>query len=144
MTKAPPHTPVVFLDANVMLSASWSPTSIVADVLRVPGPMKFLTCTYALDEVRRNLQLKRPAALATLDELMARVVVVATILSDDAGVPLNEKDRPIYFSAKAARADILLTGDKGFQTLAATQGDMRIMTPREFLGWILAGRPPKA
>lgn len=140
MTKALPRTLAVFLDANVMLSASWSPASIVADILRAPAPMKFLTCTYALDEVRRNLQLKRPAALPTLDELMTRVVVVATIIGDDASVPLNEKDRPIYFSAKAARADVLLTGDKGFQALAATLDDMRIMTPREFLTWILAGR----
>ncbi len=143
MTKTPPRSLVVFLDANVMLSAIWSEASIVAEVLRVPGPIKFLTCTYAMDEVRRNLHTKRPKALPSFDNLMQRVVVVATILADDPNVLLNEKDIPIYFSAKAAHADILLTGDKGFQTLAASISDMSIMTPREFLTWILAERPSR-
>jgi predicted nucleic acid-binding protein len=137
--KALPRRPVVFLDANVMLSASWSKSSFVAEVVRAAGPIQFLTCTYAVEEVRRNLQVKRPDALATFDELLTRIRVVATILEDQPDLSLNAKDRPIYVSAKAARADILLTGDKDFQSLAAKHLTPRIMTPRELLTLILGG-----
>ena len=138
--KSLPQRPVVFLDANVMLSAAWSKTSFVAEALRAAGPIQFLTCTYAVDEARRNLQAKRPESLATFDELLTRIRVVATILEDQLNLPLNAKDRPIYVSAKAAKADILLTGDKDFQSLVASHPNPRIMTPRELLTFLLGGQ----
>lgn len=140
MTRKPiPQTLVVFLDANVMLSAAWSKASFVAEVLRAGGPIQFLSCTYAVDEARRNLQAKRPESLATFDDLLTRIRVVATIIEDQLDLPLNAKDRPIYVSAKAAKADILLTGDKDFQSLAASHPNPLIMTPRELLTLLLGG-----
>lgn len=84
MTKPPTRISVVFLDANVMLSASLSTASFVAEVLRSPSPVKFLTCTYVVDEVRRNLQA---ATLADMRIMTPREFLNCSL----AGGPLKTK-----------------------------------------------------
>ena len=87
----------------------------------------------AVEEARRNLAAKKPEAVAELAMVCATLVVTGTVFQGLA-IPLNDKDKPIFYSAKACRADVLLTGDKGFRDIAAAEAGrgLEVLTPREF------------
>jgi uncharacterized protein len=106
----------VFLDANVLFSASHRPQSRVL-WLWERTDLRLLTSDYAIEEARRNL--------TTTDshERLARFIEAVDIFSmpvDSAGVEMEklpggclpEKDKPILAAAVKARATHLLTGDK--------------------------------
>ena len=101
----------VFLDANILFSASL-PKSLLADFL---GGLKrhatLLTNVYARTEAERNIAAKAPQRLAAHQEFAEKLQVVP-LLVFDLDVKLAEKDRPILCGAIAAHADYLLTGDK--------------------------------
>jgi predicted nucleic acid-binding protein len=101
----------VFLDANVLFSASLARSRMRAflDVLFQHG--ECLTSDYATEEARRNLELKSPGALPCLDALVARCELVRGITTQ-VGVELKDKDIPILGGAIAGRATHLLTGDE--------------------------------
>ncbi len=123
----------VFLDANVIFSAVWSLDGIPSRVLKRSDVFEILTCDMAVEEARRNLAAKRPEAMADFIAAVGTLVVVPTVVQG-ATIPLNSKDKPIFFTAKACRADVLLTGDRGFRNVAATEGKrgLPVLSPREF------------
>lgn len=101
----------VFLDANILFSASF-PDSLLADFL---GELKkhavLLTNAHAKTEAERNVATKIPKRLAACQKFASAVELVPLHIFD-LDVKLAEKDRPILCGAIAARADYLLTGDK--------------------------------
>ena len=103
-----------FLDANILLPSSF-PGSLPADLL---GELKkhavLLTNASAKTGAERNVGTKMPERLAACQEFASAVEWVPLQLFDLDG-KLAEKDRPIPCGAIAARADCLLTGDKGFR-----------------------------
>ena len=101
----------VFLDANILFSASF-PKSLLADFLGgLEQHAVLLTNAYARTEAERNIAAKAPKRLAAYHEFANKLQVVR-LLVFDLDVKLTDKDRPILCGAIAAHADYLLTGDK--------------------------------
>lgn len=100
----------VFLDANILFSASQARSRMRAflDVLFQHGAC--LTSDYAIEEARRNLELKSPSALPRLEYLVKKCELISALLAEP-GVELKPKDIPILGGAIAGNATHLLTGD---------------------------------
>ncbi len=102
----------VFLDANVLFSAAYKPTSRLRELWTLPH-VTLLSSSYAVAEAEVNLAKARTDAVQELEALLEQVVVVK-ILDTGAlpeGVTLVEKDRPILLAAISVKASHLLTGD---------------------------------
>jgi predicted nucleic acid-binding protein len=106
----------IFLDANILFSAAKSDGAIRKLLSLLQGARHELVAdTYVLAEARRNLELKHPHALATLDALAKTLevtVVPPTAPSLATKLPLPDKDKPVLLAAVAAQCDALVTGDQ--------------------------------
>lgn len=101
----------IFLDANILFSASF-PKSPLAEFLgELQRHAMFLTNAYAKAEAERNIAAKQPKCLVAHEKFAASLGVIPLRLFDP-GVKLAEKDQPILCGAIAGGADYLLTGDK--------------------------------
>jgi uncharacterized protein len=101
----------LFLDANVLFSAAYSPNSGLAQFWKL-SDVTLCSSRYAVEEARINLataaQRERLRSLATRLELIDAVEPFTTLVDE---ISLPEKDRPILLAAVAARATHLVTGD---------------------------------
>jgi uncharacterized protein len=101
----------LFLDANILFSAAYSPNSGLAKFWKLPNVV-LCSSRYAVEEARLNLataaQRDRLQSLTPKLELVDAIVSSGTLLSE---ISLPEKDRPILLAAVAARATHLITGD---------------------------------
>jgi predicted nucleic acid-binding protein len=108
--------PSLFLDANVLFSAARSGDGRAASLVRLAeaGRCELLTSPHALEEARRNLELKYPES-AGLEPLMQSVRLVSESGGEayEKGLSfgLPPKDAPILGAALQAGADVLVTGD---------------------------------
>lgn len=101
----------IFLDANILFSASL-PKSRVRALLDVAnGHAPLLTNLYATEEARRNLELKKPKAVGAFEKLLSKCKVSA-VATTQITTLLAEKDVPILGGAIASNATHLLTGDE--------------------------------
>lgn len=105
----------VFVDANVLFSAAWSPQGRVGVALADSAKLdaEFWTSDYAVVEAQTNLARKRPEALPALRRLLAGFNLIPHSVADlcpDIG--LRDKDRPILAAAIACGADVWVTGDR--------------------------------
>jgi predicted nucleic acid-binding protein len=101
----------VFLDANILFSASF-PNSHLGEFLEeLEHHADLLTNAYAKTEAERNIAAKQPMRLAAHEKFALSFELVPVQLFD-LDVRLAEKDRPILCGAIAGQADFLLTGDK--------------------------------
>lgn len=121
----------IFLDANILFSASL-PGSRTGKFLRlVAGRVEWVTSAYAVEEARRNLARQSPVALAEFLLLVQTLHLVAgTVSLPEFGLPA--KDRPILGAAVAAGCTHLLTGDfKHFGPLFGRKiGGVRVISMR--------------
>ncbi len=123
----------VFLDTNILISASISPTSRFLDFWRLRSVTVF-TSPYVTGEARKHLTgealYRFELLLLQMEEV--RETALAVLPSD---IDLVEKDRPVLIAALAAHADYLITGDKAhFGQLYGTFIDETIvLPPRTFL-----------
>jgi predicted nucleic acid-binding protein len=101
----------VFLDANVLFSASNSGSNIARLIGLLFDQGTAVTSDFAMEEARRNVELKRPAWSESLQQLAARVEVVPST-QFSLPVELAEKDIPILCSAIQSNCEALATGDK--------------------------------
>lgn len=100
----------IFLDANILFSASL-PKSRVRALLGIAKKHAVLLAnSYAAEEARRNLKLKRPQALHTLEKILSECEM-GYVVNIQVAAPLAQKDIPILGGAIASRATHLLTGD---------------------------------
>ena len=101
----------VFLDANILFSAS-DPASVTRALLsRVAECGELVTSPHAWEEARRNLVAKRPRNLPGFAELESSIATThAFALPDD--VDLQEKDKPILAAAVGAKCTHLWTSDR--------------------------------
>lgn len=103
----------LFLDANVLFTAAHRPGGKAGFVLELAagGFWKVVTSGFAIEEARRNLEVKFPHAVDGLDDLLTGVGLVPTIIDMACPIDLAAKDEPIFLSARGARCSHLLTGD---------------------------------
>jgi predicted nucleic acid-binding protein len=122
----------VFLDANVLFSAAYRPTSKLRELWRRPG-VELLTSAYAMEEALRNLDDGEQRQ--SLRKLLESLTVVGETPERALRVELVAKDRPILAAAIAARSTYLLTGDlRDFgRFLGQSVEGVRIVQPAEYL-----------
>jgi hypothetical protein len=70
-----------------------------------------VTNAYAVEEARRNLELKSPASLRSFRALVKRCELIPVVVTQ-LDVELAAKDMPILGGAVAGQATHLLTGDQ--------------------------------
>jgi predicted nucleic acid-binding protein len=100
----------VFLDANVLFSASNAGSNIARLVDWLLAEATAVTSDLAREEARRNLAMKRVDWLPAFEQLMQRVEEVPSALFD-LPVSLDEKDRPLLCAAIRAKCTHFATGD---------------------------------
>ena len=101
----------IFLDANILFSAAQPHSRMRAFLEVLFDRAECLTNAYAVEEARRNLELKFPQGLRALERLTGRCGMVSQLITGlDVELPL--KDVPILGGAIAGRATHLLTGDE--------------------------------
>ncbi len=110
----------VFVDSNILISAALFPAGQVAarDVALIESGHEIVTSDYVLDQLRRVATLKFPAHTDAVETFIAIFQGNGLVLPtpaeggcDEARIR-DEKDRPVFRAARAASADVLLTGDK--------------------------------
>jgi len=101
----------VFLDANVLFSASNESSSVARLLHELCRHNTLVTSDQAVEEARRNLARKRPHWLACFAALQERVHTVPSALFE-LPVPLDAKDVPLLCAAVASACDVFGTGDK--------------------------------
>lgn len=133
----------VFLDANILFSASLPGARMRALLEILLSQAECQTNGYAIEEARRNLELKFPDCLHRLDTLVAKCVLVPAS-SVELAVTVKSKDMPILGGAVSGKATHLLTGDErdfGHLFGKTVQG-VTVVTPKMLaeelvhLGWI--------
>ena len=132
----------VFLDTNVLVAA-FATRGLCADVLRdVLTAHELLVGQVVLAELERALtrRLRLPATTVEAILQFLREYEVVPNPKEPASLPVRDSaDRWIVASALAARADVLVTGDRDLLDIAA-QAPLRILDPRAF--WELTRRRP--
>jgi len=106
----------IFLDANFLFSAAKSDGAMrrLLGLLPASGHESWID-DYVLEEARRNLAAKEPAALATLGILLPQLHIGALRAPDPAlyaNLPLPEKDKPVLAAAIHHRCAVVITGDR--------------------------------
>ncbi len=127
----------VFLDTNVLVSA-FATRGLSADVFRhVLAEHTLVTGDVVLRELRRVLRKKLKLPSRTVDAIdrFLREHEVTPNPSAPAQVPVRDPDdKWILASAMAAKADVLITGDRDLLDLGS-RAPLRIVAPRGF--WTL-------
>ena len=101
----------IFLDANILFSAAQPHSRMRAFLEVLFDRADCLTNAYAVEEARRNLELKFPEGLKALERLTGQCEMVSRLVTGlDVELPL--KDMPILGGAIAGHATHLLTGDE--------------------------------
>ena len=102
----------VFLDANVLFSASYSDQNRLLLLWTLPN-VEFVTSALAVGEALRNLDAE--VQRERLNELLTSTRVVPEPSPNSilpAGITLPAKDAPILLAAIQSQSTHLLTGDK--------------------------------
>jgi uncharacterized protein len=129
----------LFLDANVLFTAAHNPSGKAALIidLGVQGNWEVVSCSYAIEEARRNISMKFPDCLERFETSISAILKVPTRSGLSCPIPLPEKDRPILEAAIHCRATHLLTGDikdfGPFMNHPRLTGGVVIQTVSEFL-----------
>ena len=132
----------VFLDANILFTAAYSPDGLSALLLELgaAGRVTLLTSPLAIVEAERNLESKRTAALPALRRSTTAIRVVTEPAPADVErltpPELSSKDRPLLAAAIAAHATHFVTGDVadfGRWMNRRARLPLRVMTPRQVL-----------
>ncbi len=137
----------LFLDANILFTAAYSPEGISRNIFNLAdaGFCSLHASAFASEEARRNLALKAPTKLPVLDVLIAQLTVVAEPapekLQQAQSLPLASKDAPIMAAAVTCAADLLVTGDRrDFGHLfGMSVEDVKVLSPAEALREVLKG-----
>lgn len=129
----------VFLDANVLFTAAHNRSGKAALVIElgIRGHWGLATSGYAIEEARRNLEIKFPGSLSTLEAFRPAMKIVSSGEGTNCPVSLPEKDRPILEAAIRCKATHLLTGDRKhfgpFMNTPEVTSGVIIQTVTEFL-----------
>ena len=101
----------VFRDVNVLFSASNSASNIARLIQLLFERGTAVSSDFAVEEARRNIELKRPAWTEDFQQLATRIEIVPSV-QFALPVELAEKDTPILCTSIQATCQALVTGDK--------------------------------
>ena len=128
----------VLIDTNILISSVLGHgTPFQAYLKAVSYPNQGLVCTQNIDEMRRIFNRKFPKKISAMERFLSLAIPTLELVQIPDDVVEQEEairdvnDRPIMRSAVAARADIVLTGDKDFLESGITRP--QIKTAAEFL-----------
>lgn len=127
----------VFLDTNVLVSA-FATRGLCADVIRlVLAEHELVTGEVVLTELERVLKLKIELPTEQIQEILAFLKNQIVQFKPKSKSPLSavvrdEDDQWVLTSALAAKADVLVTGDKDLLEIANGVGGITITDPRGF------------
>lgn len=133
-----PERLYVFVDANVIFSASYKSLSRFLELWNMPA-IVVMTSLYAADEARRNCTSKEHSQ--RLEALLGQTTMVSDAPPEVSPIEITlpEKDRPVLASAIDAGADFLITGDRRHfarwmnRPIRTRLGTLTIMEPGRFL-----------
>lgn len=132
----------IFLDANILFSAAKS-AGAVRELLRRLGVAGHVLCAdaYVVEEARRNLALKGPDALESLERILTGLEAGPfrpAQLPPRIATRVHEKDRPVLGAAVHMACDVLLTGDHTH--FGALYGEsllgVTVHSPRSLAEWL--------
>jgi len=103
----------LFFDANTLFTAAHNPKGKAALIVELgaEGQWGLYTSHYAIEEARRNLEAKFPAALPEFGRLVSNFQTGPESGVHQCPSTLSVKDCPIYLAAHGCRATHHLTGD---------------------------------
>lgn len=135
----------LFLDANVLFSAAHRDQGRAQDLvlLAAAGRCSLLTSGHALEEARRNLELKSRDFEERLAAALRHVALVAeappALIEWARSEGLPPQDAPILAAAAHSGADLLVTGDRRDfgQLYGRTLRGVRVVAPARALDAVL-------
>ena len=134
----------VFLDTNVLVSG-FATRGLCADVIRlVLAEHELITADVVLNELKRVLKHKIQLPGEQIQEILTFLesqTVQPKPISPPSIPVRDEDDQWVLASALAAKADVLVTGDKDLLDVASEVSGLRITDPRGF--WNLAKKRPR-
>lgn len=123
----------VFLDTNVIVSAL-ATRGLCSDLVQIVlADHDLLVGETEIAEVRRVLarKMRVPESTAAEVESFLRGQAASVVAASPADLPsIEPADRRVVAEAIAARADVLITGDR--ELLALRCAELRIVSPRGF------------
>ena len=134
----------VFLDTNVLVSG-FATRGLCADVIRlVLAEHELITADVVLTELKRVLKHKIHLPGEQIQEILAFLesqTVQPKPISPSSIPVRDEDDQWVLASALAAKAEVLVTGDKDLLDVADEVSGLTITDPRGF--WNLAKKRPR-
>ncbi|HXV62683.1 MAG TPA: PIN domain-containing protein [Vicinamibacteria bacterium] len=135
----------LFLDANVVFSAAYSTAGRAGAIflLAQRGRCQLLTSPHALEEARRNIQLKYPERLRDLESIIPELRVTAEATPERVAWALAQslppEDAPILAAAVQAKADRLVTGDRTHfgRFYGKRLGGVKVVSPAQALAELM-------
>jgi len=132
----------IFLDSNVIISGIYSkagPPGKILD-LHTAGRIQIVICKFLLEEVIRNIRVKRSKDIPALYAFLSNAPPIIAIDPDEKEILLWAKylshdDAIILGAAIHARVDCFVTGDKHFHSAAlkSQKLSLKIIAPAEFV-----------
>ena len=101
----------VFLDANILFSAADSQSATRQLLDEVLERAEVVTNLHALEEARRNLQIKRPQHLDGLAAIQRRIAMTAAF-DNRIQAQLPQEDIPVVAGASGSGCSHLWTSDR--------------------------------
>ena len=101
----------VFLDANVLFSASNGGSNIARLIAWLAERETAVTSDLSIEEARRNITLKRAAWLPSFESLIAGLELAPSALFE-IPVSIATKDAPLLCAAIRSRCQVFATGDR--------------------------------
>lgn len=136
-----------FFDAGVIFNAAHYPKAKSRHLILESKHLNFVpsTCPYAVEEARRNLQLKYPFAVAELEKLLPSFHVDATVIIGETPAEIRKKDHPIFLSALASKAKYLVTGDhrdfgKWIDKPTCVAGELQVVSPAKLFDLLVTAK----
>lgn len=134
----------VFLDTNVLVSG-FATRGLCADIIRlVLAEHELITAHVVLNELKRVLKQKIELPAEQIQEIFA-FLESQTVQPRPISLPSipvrDEDDQWVLASALAAKAEVLVTGDKDLLDVANQISGLTITDPRGF--WNLAKKRPR-
>ena len=101
----------VFLDANVLFSASNVGSNIARLIAWLAKQETAVTSDLAVEEARKNLVAKRAAWVPAFEDVLDDLEIVPTALFE-LPIPIKAKDAPLFCAAIRSRCGLFVTGDR--------------------------------